>query len=283
MAIGQRRNAERIQVGATLKRMRLDAGLPREAAAEKLGCTTTTIGNMEQGRTKISHGDLTALLQLYSVPEDQVADLLEVNRQAHRSVGRVPRGGDIQPHQRRSADLIKAASGIKYYSPEVFPGVLQSKGYAQAIMAPTGHLPAKFEVRLNFRLQLAEVLTRNEEPLELWAVIGEAALRKNIGGREVMREQLLHVAGLCRQRPNVTVQVLPTNSREHYLSGVTLTIYTFDGQIAELASVDTTVGEHFLERDASVAEAIGKFDDIRFKALDPLTSLDMIEEIANRD
>jgi len=279
MGQGQRRTADRIQIGATLKRMRTEAEIPREAAAEKVGCTAATIGNIEQGRTKISHGDLTALLELYGVPGDQVDDLLEVNRAARRAVKRVRGGGDIQPHQRRAADLINAAGGIRYYSPEVFPGLLQSEGYARAIMAPTGHTNDMLEIRLRFRLGLADVLTREENPLELWVVVGEAALRKNIGGKDVMQRQLRHVAKLCRDCPNVTVQVLPLNTREHYLIGATVTIYRFEGKIHEIASVDTTIGEQFFERDSSVTEAISKFDDVRFKALDPLTSLDMMEDL----
>jgi transcriptional regulator with XRE-family HTH domain len=282
MATGQRRTAERIQLGATLKRMRTEAQVSREAAAEKLGCTTTTVGNIEQGRTKVSHGDLAALLDLYCVPEDQADDLRQVNREAHRAVNRIRGGADIQPHQRRAADLIRAAHGINFYSPEVFPGMLQHENYARAVMAPNGHTTEILETRLRFRLELAEVLTRTHQPLRLWAVVGEAALRKNLGGPIVMRDQLRHVIELCRQQPNVTLQVLPLNTREHELIGATVTIYTFDGTIPQIASVDTTVGEQFFERDSAVAEAIGKFDDVRTKAADPLTSLDMMEDIASR-
>lgn len=282
MAIGQRRTADRIQIGTTLKRMRIEAGVSREAAAERLDCTVTTIGNIEQGRTKISHGNLGLLLKLYGVPEDQADDMIEVNRAANRAVQRVRGGGDIQPHQRRAADLINAASGIRYYSPEVFPGLLQSEGYARAIMAPTGHTNDLLNTRLRFRLGLADVLTRDQHPLHLWAVVGEAALRKNIGGPAVMRQQLQHVVRLCRDRRNVTVQVMPLKAREHYLIGATVTIYRFDGKIPEIASADTTIGEQFFDRDSAVAEAITKFDDVRFKAYDPLTSIDMMEDLSHQ-
>lgn len=279
---GQRRTADRIQIGATLKRMRTDAVVTREAAADKLGCTIATIGNIEQGRTKISHGDLSALLDLYGVPDDQVDDLLEVNREARRAVKRIRGGGDIQPHQRRAADLINSARAINYYSPEVFVGVLHEEGYARALMAPNGHTTDVLETRLRFRLELSHVLTREEAPLQLWAVVGEAALHKNIGGRDMMRRQLRHVVRLCREHPNVTVQVMPLNAREHYLIGTTITIYRFDGAVPEIASVDTTIGEQFFERDSSVAEAITKFDDVRLKALDPLTSLDMMDGLSRK-
>jgi transcriptional regulator with XRE-family HTH domain len=278
----QRRTADRIQIGATLKRMRIDAEVTREAAAEKVGCTIATIGNIEQGRTKITHGDLAALLTLYGVPEDQAEDLTEVNRAAHRMVRRVRGGGDIQPHQRRAGDLIRAAQAVSFYSPELFHGLLQQEDYARAIMAPTGHLDHILETRLRYRLGLAEVLTRDEQPLRLWAVVGEAALRKNFGGRDVMRCQLQHVAELCRTRPNVTVQVMPLNAREHYFVGATVTIYNFGSKMPEIASVDTTLGDQFFERDSAVSEAITKFDDVRYKALDPLTSIDMMDELSRQ-
>ncbi|GLZ37739.1 helix-turn-helix transcriptional regulator [Actinokineospora sp. NBRC 105648] len=281
MAIGQRRTADRIQVGATLKRMRLEADISREEAAEKLDCTITTISNIEQGRTRVSQGNLTLLLELYRSPDDQVADLLAVNRQAHRAVARISGGMDIQPHQRRAGDLIRAARQMRFYSPEVFHGILQAESYARAIMAPSGHVTPLVETRLRYRLSLADVLTREtESPLQLWAVVGEATLRKNIGGPVVMRQQLRHVAELCRTRENVTVQVLPLGAREHELIGATVTIYNFDRTIHEIASVDTTLGDLFFERDSTVTEAINKFDDVRLKALDPLTSVDMMEDLS---
>ncbi|MBP2324620.1 transcriptional regulator with XRE-family HTH domain [Kibdelosporangium banguiense] len=279
---GQLRTAERIQVGATLKRMRTEVGLGREAAAERLGYTITTISNMEQGRTRVRHADLAALLDLYHAPDDQADDLKEVNREAHRSAGRVPGGGGIQAHQRRAADLIKAARTIRYYSPEMFPGVLQTRDYARAILAPTGHLAEKLEIYLNFRLTLGAVLTRPQQPLGLWVVVSEAALHKNIGGRKVMSSQLQHVAQLCRAQQNVTVQILPLDTREHYSLGATVTIYKFDHKISEIASADTTMGELFFDRDPLVVEAIRNFEDVKLKAFDPLTSVDMIEDFSNR-
>ncbi|MFC7612577.1 helix-turn-helix domain-containing protein [Actinokineospora soli] len=267
-------------MGASLKRMRMEAEVSREEAAALLGCTPVTVGNVEQGRTKIGQADLAALLQLYRVPEDQAADLLEVNRAARRSLRRVSGGSHIQPHQRRAADLIDSAHGMRYYSPDLFPGVLQHPAYARAIMAPTGHVSDVLEARLQFRLGLAKVLTR-DEPLRLSVVVGEAALRKNIGGPSTMRSQLAHVAKLCREQPNITIQVLPFSAREHYFMGATVTVYSFGPRVPDIASVDTTIGEQFFDRDVSVAEAIGKFDDVRIKALDPLTSVDMLEELSS--
>lgn len=276
----QRRTADRIQIGATLKRMRIDAEVTREAAAEKVGCTIATIGNIEQGRTKITHGDLAALLTLYGVPEDQAEDLTEVNRAAHRMVRRVRGGGDIQPHQRRAGDLIRASREVRYYCPEAFHGLLQQEDYARAIMAPSGHTDDVLETRLRYRLGMAEVLTREEQPLQFWAVVGEAALRKNFGGKDVMRRQLQHVAKLCRTLPNLTVQVMPLNAREHEFVGATVTIYNFGSAMPEIASVDTSLGDQFFERDSAVSEAITKFDDVRLKALDPLTSIDMMDDLS---
>jgi Domain of unknown function (DUF5753) len=149
-------------------------------------------------------------------------------------------------------------------------------------MAPAGDTDGKLDARLNFRLTLGAVLTRPQEPLRLWVVVAEAALHKNVGGREIMSIQLRHVADLCRRLPNITVQVLPRGTREHYLLGATVTMYKFKQDIPELASVDTTIGEQFFERDSSVAEAIRKFEDVKRKALDPRTSADLIEEVSKR-
>ena len=49
-------------------------------------------------------------------------------------------------------------------------------------------------------------------PLKLWAVVDEAALRRVVGGRDVMRGQLDHLANIIKA-PNVTLQVISFDGR----------------------------------------------------------------------
>src|SRR2546429_5795007 len=67
---------------------------------------------------------------------------------------------------------------------------------------------------VDLRLERQQFLTRESRPLYLWAVIGEAALRNNIGGEAVMREQIRHLISSA-EMPNVKIQVVPLASGVH--------------------------------------------------------------------
>ncbi|MGH3810555.1 MAG: helix-turn-helix domain-containing protein, partial [Pseudonocardiaceae bacterium] len=64
-------NTERVQVAATLRRMREEAGLSREQVARVLGCTTSKIGDLETGRSGAKPVELAALLDRYGVTGDE--------------------------------------------------------------------------------------------------------------------------------------------------------------------------------------------------------------------
>ena len=72
-------------------------------------------------------------------------------------------------------------------------------------------LPGVFERRVAVRMIRQQVLTTRNPPLELSAVIDESVLLRKVGSREVMFEQLLHLAEMSRL-PNVELRILPLES-----------------------------------------------------------------------
>ncbi|MGH3945819.1 MAG: helix-turn-helix domain-containing protein, partial [Pseudonocardiaceae bacterium] len=194
--MGQRQmNTERVQVAATLRRMREEAGLTREQAAEVLSCTASKIGDLETGRSGAKPIELAALLDRYGVTGDERDDLIEFARE---SQSRRPRGGHwvtIPGSHRRFLDLERQATSAIFYSGEVIHGLLQTEGYAQALLRWNNLQPPEvLEQVLKLRMGRSAALSRsNRPPLRLWCILGEAALRSGVGGASVMREQLEHL------------------------------------------------------------------------------------------
>ena len=65
-----------------------------------------------------------------------------------------------------------------------------------------------------------------EPPLQLWAVIEEAALHRPIGGPQVLRESVGGSAEAI-QRPNVTLQIIPLGSAGHAATGGAFSVLRF--------------------------------------------------------
>ncbi len=278
----RRPNIERVQVAATLRRMREQAGVTREQAAEVLGCTDSKIGDLETGRSAPKPAELATLLDHYGVADEDRADLIEFAR-ASRS--RQPRGpyaaAAIPGTHRRAVDLEAQATSATFYSGELVPGILQVRPYAEATLQwantnPPDEVGRLLEMRMTRRAEL----TRTERPsLRYWCVLGEAALRSGVGGAKVMYEQLEHLITTNLTADNVVVQVLPLGAGVHQFLGITVTLYRFPEPAPDLLSMDSYGRNTISDRDAEVARAAHHLDLLKAKALGRDESTEFIQTV----
>ncbi|MBD0712336.1 MULTISPECIES: helix-turn-helix domain-containing protein [unclassified Streptomyces] len=108
-----------------------------------------------------------------------------------------------QTYMRRQLD----ATAIHEFS-IVVPGLLQTAGYARAAMeAGLAGDATQIGEYVRRRLERQAVLDQPDPPWMV-TVLDEACLRRDMGGGQVMREQIEHLVAMC-ERPNVNIQVLP--------------------------------------------------------------------------
>ncbi|QQQ77977.1 helix-turn-helix domain-containing protein [Saccharothrix sp. 6-C] len=272
------RSAARIQIGTTLRRLREEAGVPRERVGEVLHCTMTKISNIENAISGVKQAELEKLLDLYQADEATREDLLALNSEAHRRRPKSKIGGTIPPWLRRILDVEAIAAEALYSSSELLPAVLQTEYYARALMVASGVGGEVLEKHLQLRLERRALLTDREPPLKLWAVIAEPALRSGIGGPEVMRDQVEHVLSMT-ERENVVVQVMPQGAGAHALSGTTLTLFRLPVGMPSLASVDVPFGDNFIDGVKQVERIAELFDHTRAKALGTEESRELLTRI----
>jgi hypothetical protein len=86
--------------------------------------------------------------------------------------------------------------------------------------------PGEVDRRVEARLLRQRILTR-AEPLSLWSIIDENALRRMVGGPEVMHGQYRRLIELA-ESPNITLQVLPHDAGAH--SGLAGMFYVMEFQ-----------------------------------------------------
>lgn len=218
----------RMVLGSHLRRLREGAGISREAAGEAIRASHAKISRLELGRVGFKDRDVADLLTLYGVLEEEPrAGYLALARQAS-TPGWWQQYGDVLPSWFETlVGLEEAAAVIRTYEVQFVPGLLQTPEYARAVSL-LGHpraSPRDLQRRVDLRMKRQEFLTRPDAP-KLWAVVDEAALRRPLGGVEVMRGQLRRLLELAEQ-PNLTVQVAPFSIGGIAAAGGPVTILRF--------------------------------------------------------
>jgi hypothetical protein len=170
------------------------------------------------------------------------------------------------------------AVAIREYAAHVVPGLLQTEDYARAVLSVGRTLGSKeqLEERVALRMGRQERLGTSDRP-ELWVVLDEAVLRRPVGGRAVLREQLARLLRTTAEA-HITVQVLPFDQGEHDVMGGSLTVLTMpDG-----TEIAYTEGAHYgqlIEDPHEVRSFALTYDRLRAAALPPLMSLGMIRSV----
>jgi hypothetical protein len=134
----------------------------------------------------------------------------------------------------------------------VVPGLLQTEEYARALErnGPAVVDEEEIEKRVRLRAERQRILT-GDDPVMLFAVIDEAALRRRVVGEEVMRAQLEHLVRMAGQ-PGITLQVVPFEVGAHPDTAGAFTILSFGQGDPEAVFIETIGGELLLEEDADV-------------------------------
>ena len=240
----------RMLLGAYLRRLREARGISREDAGWTIRASESKISRMELGRVGFKERDVADLLSLYGVEDgEERARLIELARAANAPAWWRPYG-DVLPSWFQSyLGLETAAAMIRTYEVQFVPGLLQTREYARAVVRLGFEVATRDEIerRVEVRLARQRVLTR-PDPTQLWVVIDEAALRRPIGGPEVMRAQLeaLLEATLL---PNVRLQVIPFHAGGHAAAGGAFTILRFpEPDLPDVVYTEQLVGAHYLDK-----------------------------------
>ncbi|MFJ2034030.1 helix-turn-helix domain-containing protein [Streptosporangium sp. NPDC087985] len=218
----------RIVLGAQLRRLREQCHITLEEAGYAIRASHSKISRMELGRVGFRVRDVADLLTLYGVADEDDRQALLALVQRANVTGWWHNYNDILPSWFETyVGLEESATGIRNYEVQFVPGLLQSEGYARAVVRLGFPSAPEEEVERRVRLRMArQRLLRGDEPPRLWAVLDEAVLRRPLGGAEVMRDQIDHILRAL-DLPNVTVQIVPFSVGGHAAAGGPFSILRF--------------------------------------------------------
>ncbi|WP_254715733.1 helix-turn-helix transcriptional regulator [Actinomadura sp. NAK00032] len=258
-------------VGAQLRRFREAAGISTEAAGYEIRGSHSKISRMELGRVGFKERDIADLLTLYGVTDPGVRDtLLELAGHAG-TPGWWHAYGDVVPGWYEPyLGLEQGALIARVYEVQDVPELLQTPGYARALLSARHPDASKDEIerRVELRMARRRVFER-PDPLKLWAVLDEAVLRRVVGGPRTMRAQIEHLIEMAA-RPNVTVQVLPFTTGGHAAESGPVTLLRFaEPELPDVVYLEQLTGALYPDRAADIARYRDVLDRIGVQAEPP--------------
>ncbi|MCK1798399.1 helix-turn-helix transcriptional regulator [Streptomyces sp. XM4193] len=247
-----------------LRTARARANLTVRALAEEIDYPYGYLSRVENGR---------------QLPSDALAEALDGRFGTDGLFGELlamSRNHLIADYSRAVVEREPEAHRIQVFTSSIVPGLLQTKAHADALFLASVPGITREEVaeRVVVRLHRQQIFAR-ESPPYYWAVMDEVALRRQVGGRECMREQLRHLVQESR-RPRTTLQVVPFEQGAHSMLGGSLTLHTL-GNGETIAVIESFATGTPVEEPSRVLLLQQRYDMARSKALCETESLALIQ------
>lgn len=208
-------------IGLRIRERREERGFRSANAAKQLGVAAAYLSDVENGKKNLAEDRLKKLLELYEFDTEEADELRELRAQATH------RGWWTKYSALFSGELLRffgfehGAESLRTYGSDLIAGPFQTASYARAIIesgAPNLRL-AEVDRRVQCRLTRSQRLT-SDDPLQITAVMSEAAIRQQVGGPDVHREQLKHLATLMERQPeSIDIRIVPFEATGHPAMG----------------------------------------------------------------
>lgn len=268
----------RAMVGNELRRLREDCDITRAVAADSIRGSEAKMSRLEAGRTGFRQRDVEDLLTLYGITDPMTrAGVVKMAEQAN-APGWWHRYHEVMPTWLASfVGFEQDAVTIRCYEAQFVPGLLQTEAYASAVIALGQAVDAEEQAqRVALRMQRQRMLSAAEPP-DYWAIVDEAVLRRSIGGRQTMREQLDHLLQVGKL-PNVTVQVVPFDRSDAAAIGGPFTLLRFaEKDLSDIVFLEQLTSATYLDKLSDVDGYLKIIDRLAAGALTPDRSAILIE------
>lgn len=280
MAANVNPTVRRRRLGSELRKLREQKGMTAEEVAARLLVSQSKISRLENGRRSISQRDVRDLCGVYEVEDQRVVESLMNMARESRQQGWWHAFGDV-PYS-VYIGLETEAESLRVYDSLVVPGLLQTRRYAQAViegMLPES-TPDQIERRIEIRLRRQDRITDPHSPLRFWVVIDESALRRVVGSRDIMREQLEYLAQMSALS-HVTAQVLPYDTGAHPGMMGNFSILEFtNASDSSVVYIEGVTSDLYLEKPTDVHGYSVMYEHLRAQALSAEASRQFIADVA---
>lgn len=260
--------------------LRVAAGFPSlTAAAEKLGRSKGSLSRIENGFVTLPPRDLPVIFDVYGVSDHSVRETILAVTAEIRQEKRgwwVEHSDVLAPSYVDLIRLEAGASRIRTYEIQLVPGLLQTPDYARAAIAPGREWSSEDDLDQFIAIRTArQAVLKRRSPVVFHAVLNEAIFHRNIGGTEVMGEQLERLVELA-ELSHVKLQVLPFSVGAHAGIPASFTLLSLAQPAVDFVQIELMASDMYVEEDLDVGQYVWTFDELCRTALNPVDSISMI-------
>ncbi|HEY5833991.1 helix-turn-helix domain-containing protein [Streptomyces sp.] len=266
----------RRQLGATMRKLRERKGMTLEEAGKLVGVSKATVSRYETKEGPVKWPIVDALCREYDATETERQAVVTWAKSAREQGwwGSLP--GALPETLNLLLTLEDEAVREDHFSTVYVPGLLQTRGYAEAVLHASEMRQSAEDVerQVTIRLKRQEIFHRPHPP-HIWAVLDESVVRRVVGGPSVMRGQLDHLLSSA-ETPNVTLQILPFATGAHASAMGSFVVLGGAEPSLDVVYLDIHTGAVFMEKEEELDIYRRAFDYLRAQALGPAESVEMI-------
>lgn len=269
MAPSSSPTVRRRRLAAELRQLRQVSKLTIEQVAETLEWSPGKVSKIENARVSVMPRDARKLLDIYGITEGQERDLLLSLARESRERGWWQQYGETVPEWFATYVGLEAeATAISVYQAEIVPGLLQTQRYAAALHRAALMNATEDEIERHVAVRMErQARLREPDAPQLWVVLNEAVIRRIVGERAIMHEQLTTLAEAA-SAPNITLQVLPFSAGAHASMDSAFWILSFDPPTdGEIVYFEHPTCSLYLEKAEKVARYRLVYEHLRAASL----------------
>jgi hypothetical protein len=275
----------RLQLGAVLRGARVGMPMTVAQVVGKLHWSQSKLHRLETAdNATVEVSDVVKLCEMYGTAAEMTqklkgyAEVTKTKKDWWQSPEYQP---GIAPGFSAYLGLEEAASAQLAYENEFIPGLLQTEGYTRALHRRAHRQLSEDDVNreVAIRMTRQKAIFRGKSPLKLAAIVGQGVLLHQVGGAQVMREQLEHLVQVASEHPNVRLQVLPFRMGAHPgMNGPFMILQFRDHEVLKpIVYQENLVGAWVLRKAGDVARYEEAFEELQATALSPVDSVRVIK------
>lgn len=267
-------------LGKELRRLRLESGLTGAQIKQLTSVSFSTLTRWESGHRQPRLSVLGPVLAAYKVAEPLRSLLMDLaGRSGEHGWWQAYEGVLPEPYATFIGFEAEAAK-LRSFEALLVPGLLQTEGYTDAVIRA---IPAVTEDHARRQMGIRaqrQARLNGDNPLQLHAIIDEAAIRRRVGGPDVMKEQLRALTALP---DNVTLQVVPFDAGAHSAMTGSFVIMDFrDPRAPGAVFVESAAGQLFVDGDVDLTRHVAMWGILATMALTPEDSARFIAAAARK-
>lgn len=251
-----------------MKRLRAKIGMTQEQLARLAGYAASTVASIESQHLLPSEDFAKHIDKAFDTDGhfERLQQLVEAT--------------SVLPWFRDLVETERKAVSIQTYESYVVPGLLQTEDYARYAVSATRPRLSDDEIQraVALRMTRQEILNQ-ESPPRLWAIIDESVLRREVGGKNVMRSQCDHLLTIG-QHPHIAIQIVADTKGATCAHGRDFMILTFNSigkkPRPPMAYLEDMRTARYVREQDEVGIYSTTFDYLRSNAMDDQQSAELI-------